>query len=105
MNMKRFQLAFVAILVLVGRACTGTQSTPPATTASTQPSGSPAAAAPVTLKVLTRNNTVQDPTAAGSGPSPFFPVRGKWKTTHPNVSIDPSGVPYRPQKQTLLLSP
>ena len=104
MNMKRFQLAFVATLVLVGNACTGTQSTPPTTTASTQPSGSPAAAAPVTLKVWTRNYTVQDPTAAGSGPSPFFAVRDKWKTTHPNVSIELSGVPYDPQYQRLLLS-
>src|SRR2546428_2917759 len=104
MNWKGFRLAFVAILVLVGRAGTGTKSSPPATTASTQPSGSPAAAAPVTLKVWTRNYTVQDPTAAGSGPSPFFAVRDKWKTTHPNVSIELSGVPYDPQYQRLLLS-
>src|SRR3989441_11814254 len=103
MNMKRFQLAFVATLGLVGTACTGTQSPPPATTASTQPSGSPAASAPVTLQVWTRNYTVPDPTAAGSGPSPFFAVRDKWKTTHPNVSIDLSGVPYDPQYQRLLL--
>src|SRR5207245_3305756 len=104
MKIKGFQLAFMATLVLVGNACTGTQSTPPTTTASTQPSGSPAAAAPVTLKVWTRNYTVQDPTAAGSGPSPFFAVRDKWKTTHPNVSIELSGVPYDPQYQRLLLS-
>src|SRR2546428_5438392 len=104
MNMKRFQLAFVETLVLVGNAGTGTETPPPTTTASTQPSGSPAAAAPVTLKVWTRNYTVQDPTAAGSGPSPFFAVRDKWNTTHPNVSIELSGVPYDPQYQRPLLS-
>ena len=76
--MKRFSLPLVTCLLLVTTACGGSTASPSTAStqpgASAQPSGS-ATAEKQTLKVWTRNYTVQDPTQAGSGPSPFFSAR------------------------------
>lgn len=110
--MKKLSLVILACLSLVMSACSGTTVTPSpaaptgaatAAPATAAPSGT-AAAAKQTLKVWTRNYTVQDPTAAGSGPSPFFSAKTKFETAHPNVTVELSGVPYDPQYQRLLLS-
>ena len=116
--MKRF-LVFMACLMLAACAAAPVTSTPvttpvsqpsvaatavPPGTPATTPAPPPSAAAQETLKVWTRNYTVQDPGVAGSGPSPFFAAQAKFEAAHPNVKVELSGVPYDPQYQRLLLS-
>jgi multiple sugar transport system substrate-binding protein len=89
--------ALLAVVVIVGSACTPAASSAPSTgPAASQPAQSQAAAA-TKLVVWPRNYTLtQDP--------PFQPVTKNFEAAHPGLTVELSGAPYDPQFQRIELS-
>jgi multiple sugar transport system substrate-binding protein len=77
-------MALMAVVVIVGSACTPAASTAPATGAATQPAAATTAAAPISLTVWARNYTVEEGRVQPWAPGP----KTAFEAAHPGVTVN-----------------